>query len=140
MLDLLEYLDRLGLAGRPQLAAATRVVYQDACHLAHAQQITSAPRRLLQAVGRLELAPIGESGICCGSAGLYNLEQPALAAALGARKAAAIAAADARFVATANIGCLTQMQASLRAAGRPIPVLHVVELLDMAYRPPAGPQ
>jgi glycolate oxidase iron-sulfur subunit len=140
VLDVLEYLDRLGLVGTPRLGAPTRVAYQDACHLAHAQQITAAPRRLLQAVAGLTLVPIADSGVCCGSAGLYNLEQPALAAELGARKAAALIAAGAELVATANIGCLTQMQASLAAAAHSMPAVHVVELLDMAYRGSAGPQ
>ncbi len=138
--DVLEYLDQLGLAGAPRLEAPLRVAYQDACHLAHAQQITSAPRRLLQAVGQLTLVPLADSGICCGSAGLYNIEQPVLAAELGARKAAALIATGAALVTTANIGCLTQMQASLAAARHPVPVVHVVELLDMAYRGSAGPQ
>ena len=140
VLDVLEYLDRVGLVATPAFAAPTRVAYQDACHLAHAQQVTSAPRRLLQAVTGLTLVSIAESGICCGSAGLYNLEQPALAAELGARKAAALRASGAALVATANIGCLTQMAASLAAGGDAVPVCHVVELLDMAYRAAAGPQ
>ncbi|MEP7116769.1 MAG: heterodisulfide reductase-related iron-sulfur binding cluster [Acidobacteriota bacterium] len=140
VLDLLEYLDGLGLSGLPRLDAPTRVAYQDACHLAHAQQVTSAPRRLLQAVAQLTLVPVTDSGLCCGSAGLYNLEQPALAAQLGARKAAALVDSGAAVVATANIGCLMQMQTSLAAATRALPVLHVVELLDLAYRVQTGPQ
>lgn len=140
VLDVLEYLDQLGLVGAPRFAAPVTVAYQDACHLAHAQQVTSAPRRLLLAVAGLTLVPIAESGICCGSAGLYNLEQPVLAAELGARKAAALRGSGAALVATANIGCLTQMETSLAGAGHVLPVRHVVELLDMAYHPHAGPQ
>ncbi len=132
VLDVLEYLDRLGLVEPLALATPRRVAYQDACHLAHAQQVTSAPRRLLAAIDGLTLAPLADSGLCCGSAGLYNLEQPELAAALGRRKAAAIAASGATLVTSANIGCLTQMQASLASDGHAIEVAHVVELLDMA--------
>jgi glycolate oxidase iron-sulfur subunit len=140
VLDVLEYLHQVGLTGAPALAAPTRVAYQDACHLAHAQQVTHAPRRLLQAVAGVTLVPVADSGLCCGSAGLYNLEQPALAADLGARKAAAIVASGATLVTTANIGCLTQVQAALGATGQTLPVVHVVELLDVAYRQAAGPQ
>jgi glycolate oxidase iron-sulfur subunit len=32
-----------------------------------------------------------------------------------------------------NIGCLTQLQLHLRALGRPLPLLHTVQLLDAAY-------
>ena len=138
--DVLEYLDQIGLVGTRRLDADTRVAYQDACHLAHAQEIVSAPRRLLQAVTGVTLVPLADSGVCCGSAGLYNIEQPALAGELGARKAAALVAADAALVTTANIGCLTQMQAALAAAGHRLPVMHVIELLDMAYSAADGPQ
>ena len=140
VLDVLEYLDRLGLVTTFALAAPARVAYQDACHLAHAQQVTSAPRRLLSAVDGLTLVPLAESGLCCGSAGLYNIEQPDLAAALGRRKAATIAAADVTRVVTANIGCLTQMRSALAEAGHAIDVAHVVELLDMALPGRRGPQ
>ena len=140
VLDVLEFLDQIGLTGSPRLDVPTRVAYADACHLAHAQQVTSAPRRLLQAVAQLTLVPIAEGGICCGSAGLYNIEQPGLAAELGSRKAAALVASGAALVATPNIGCLVQMQASLAAAGHRVPVVHVVELLDMACRGLARPQ
>jgi len=140
VLDVLEYLDRLGLVTPLALDAPAQVAYQDACHLAHAQQITSAPRRLLGAIDGLTLVPLAESSLCCGSAGLYNLEQPALAAALGARKAAVIAASGATLVVSANIGCLTQLQTSLAAAGHTAEVAHVVELLDMALPRRRGPQ
>lgn len=140
VLDLLEYLDRLGLVVPLALASPTRVAYQDACHLAHAQQVTAAPRRLLAAIDGLTLAPIADSGLCCGSAGLYNLEQPDIATELGRRKAAAVAASGATLVASANIGCLTQLQASMANAGLSIAVAHVVELLHMASPQRRGPQ
>ncbi|MBL8136709.1 MAG: 4Fe-4S dicluster domain-containing protein [Acidobacteria bacterium] len=132
VLDVLEYLDRLGPVTPLALPEPARVAYQDACHLAHAQQITAAPRRLLGLVSGLTLVPLAESGLCCGSAGLYNIEQPDLAAALGRRKADAVAASGATLVVSANIGCLTQIGASLAAAGHAVDVTHAVELLAMA--------
>jgi glycolate oxidase iron-sulfur subunit len=140
VLDVLEYLDRLGLVTPLALPAPARVAYQDACHLAHAQQIAAAPRRLLGAIDDLTLVPLAESGLCCGSAGLYNVEQPALAAALGRRKADAVAASGATIVVSANIGCLTQLGVSLAAAGHPVDVAHAVELLAMALPGRRGPQ
>src|SRR5205085_10051488 len=53
-----------------------RVAYHDACHLQHAQRITSEPRQLLRAIPGLELLEIEDPAICCGSAGIYNLLQP----------------------------------------------------------------
>ena len=73
--------------------------------------------------------------MCCGSAGLYNLEQPEMAAELGARKAAALAASGAAIVATGNIGCLTQLETALAAAGAAIRLRHTMELLAEASVP-----
>jgi glycolate oxidase iron-sulfur subunit len=117
VVDVTEYLDRLGIASPLRLPAPAHVAYQDACHLAHARGVTAAPRRLLARVEGLTLAPLADAGLCCGSAGLYNLEQPDTAAELGRRKGAAVAASGAMLVVTANIGCLTQMQAALETAG-----------------------
>lgn len=140
VLDVTEYLDRLGLVTPLALDAPVRVVYQDACHLAHAQQIPAPPRRLLGTIGGVTLAPLSESSMCCGSAGLYNIEQPDIAAALGARKAAAIAASGATLVASGNIGCLTQLQTSLKAAALAVDAVHTVELIAMALPRQRGSQ
>jgi glycolate oxidase iron-sulfur subunit len=129
VLDAAEYLDRLGLREPLRLAVPRTAAYQDACHLAHAQQVTAAPRRLLQRVEGLTVVPLADEGMCCGSAGLYNIDQPALAADLGARKAAAIAASGATLAITGNIGCLTQLDAALAAAGHDVQVCHTMELL-----------
>lgn len=107
-----------------------RVAYHDACHLAHAQGVRQQPRDLLTAIPGVELVAIGESEICCGSAGIFNLVQPDLAAQLGARKAAHIADAQADVVVTSNPGCILQIRAASRAAGVPARVAHIVELLD----------
>jgi glycolate oxidase iron-sulfur subunit len=111
-----------------------RVAYQDACHLGHAQGIRDAPREVLGSVPGLQLVEPAEQAICCGSAGIYNLVQPAAAAELGQRKAANVAATGADVYASANPGCLVQVSTYLRRARRPLPALHPVELLDASLR------
>ncbi len=132
--DVSEFLDQLGLQPPPPLAAATRAVYHDPCHLLHAQGVREAPRRLLSLVGNLEVVDPPEAELCCGSAGTYNLDHPEVAEELGRRKVRALLATDPDVVVTGNVGCMVQIAAHLRAAGRPLPVLHTVELLDLAYR------
>ena len=107
-----------------------RVAYQDACHLGHAQGIRDAPREVLRSIPGLALAEPAEQAICCGSAGIYNLTQPEAARELGERKAANVAATGAEVYASANPGCLVQVSTHLRRAGRALPALHPVELLD----------
>ena len=115
------------------LPASRRVAYHDSCHLAHAQRVRSQPRQLLALIPNLELLEIPEAEICCGSAGTYNLEQPAIAADLGRRKVAAILSTGAEAVASGNIGCLAQIQTHLRLQGHVLPTYHTMQLLDLAY-------
>ncbi|HLZ37344.1 MAG TPA: heterodisulfide reductase-related iron-sulfur binding cluster [Mycobacteriales bacterium] len=117
-----------------------RVAYQDACHLAHAQGVRAQPRALLAAVPELEIAELAEPDICCGSAGVYNLLQPAPARALGERKARVVLAAGVDAVVTGNPGCALHLRAALRRLGADVPILHTVEVLDASIRglPPAA--
>jgi glycolate oxidase iron-sulfur subunit len=126
------------LAGLPPQAARqpiqARVGYHDACHLAHAQGVRAEPRALLQTIPGLVLVPLAEPDICCGSAGIFNLVQPEMAATLGQRKAGHIADAGVDMVVTSNPGCILQIRAAVRDAANPPQVIHVVELLDRAIR------
>jgi glycolate oxidase iron-sulfur subunit len=111
-----------------------RVAFQDSCHLRHAQGLRAAPRALLAAVPGLEQLEAAEQEICCGSAGIYNLVQPEAARELGRRKAEHVLAVEPDAYASANPGCLVQVTAALRAAGRPVPAFHPVELLDASLQ------
>ena len=132
-LDVSTFLARVGLTAPPPDPAPLRVAYQDACHLAHAQGERDAPRALLRAIPGLELLEPAEPELCCGSAGTYNVERPEIAARLGRRKAANLAATGCELIASGNVGCLNQLRTHLTAAGTPIPALHTLEVLDRAY-------
>ena len=130
--DISEFLDEIGLG--PDLGPLPAVVtFQEPCHLAHAQRITAAPRRLLAQIPGLELREMAESSLCCGSAGIYNITQPEMANRLQARKVARIAEVAPQVVVTANPGCALQLENGLRKAGHEIAVRHIVELLDASY-------
>ncbi len=131
--DVSELLDELG----PRAARAPlelRVAFQDSCHLAHAQGIRDAPRALLTTIPRLDLAEPADQAICCGSAGIYNIVQPQAARELGDRKATRILETEPDAYASANPGCLVQVSTALRRAGRALPALHPVEILDASIR------
>ena len=129
--DFSEFLAELGqVAPRSELPVS--VAYHDACHLGHAQRITTQPRTLLRAIPGLTLTEIADAGSCCGSAGIYNLVQPEAAAELGARKARSVAATGADLLVSANPGCSLQIAQALAAQGKPMPVAHVAEVLDVA--------
>jgi glycolate oxidase iron-sulfur subunit len=132
-MDISMFLDTLGWETPPPLKRELVVVYHDPCHLAHAQGVREAPRRLLASIPQLTLVEIAESDLCCGSAGTYNIDQPGLAYELGQRKARHILAANPHALVTGNVGCLTQIQAHLKALGKPLPLYHTIQLLDIAY-------
>jgi len=107
-----------------------RVVYQDACHLAHGQRIRTQPRALLRAIEGVTIADIADAERCCGSAGIYNVTQPDISQELQRQKITAILAARPGVVVSANPGCVLQIAAGLREAGSRVPVVHVMRFLD----------
>ena len=74
-----------------------------------------------------------EAGVCCGSAGIYNLVQPEEAAALGQLKAKDLAGTGAELAVSANIGCSLQIRRHLQELPQPVPVLHPMQLLAQSY-------
>ncbi|MGH3073916.1 MAG: (Fe-S)-binding protein [Gaiellales bacterium] len=131
--DVTEVLAELGPTAERRPRPPTRVVYQDACHLNHAQGVAAQPRAILRAIPGVELAEIDDPGMCCGSAGIYNLVQPQAARELGERKARAILAAQPDVVATANPGCAVQLAAAFRRLGRgDVRIAHPAELVAEA--------
>lgn len=121
---LLEHGERL--AFRPHQG----VVTVDApCHLHHAQGEISAPTALLARVPGLVLVPMKDAELCCGSAGVYNLDHPELADATLAGKLDHLAATGATTLLTGNPGCILQWRAGIRARGLAVEVLHPVTFL-----------
>ena len=133
VMDVSAFLARLGLRPIQAPSNALRIAYHDACHLAHAQNVSLEPRELLRAIPGVELIELASAHLCCGSAGSYNLDQPEIAAALGQKKANAILATGAQILASGNIGCLTQIRLHLARLGSSIAVQHTMQVLRDAY-------
>jgi glycolate oxidase iron-sulfur subunit len=137
--DFSEFLAELGPAA-PRTELPLTIAYHDACHLGHAQRVTAQPRSLLRGIPGVRVTEVADGGTCCGSAGIYNLVQPAAAAELGARKAAGVRATDADLLVSGNPGCTLQIAQALAATGKAMPVAHIAEVLDasiMGKRPEA---
>lgn len=130
--DVTEFLAGLGLRA-PQEKIQARVTYQDPCHLAHGQKIRTAPRDLLKALG-VEFVELPHADFCCGSAGTYNVLQNRLSMQILDSKMDDVASTWADVVATANVGCMLQLRAGVQARKLNMQVMHVIELLDQAYK------
>jgi glycolate oxidase iron-sulfur subunit len=102
-----------------------KVAFHAPCTLQHGMKIRGSVEEILLALG-LELTPVANAHLCCGSAGTYSVLQPVLAARLRANKLAALESGEPDVIASANIGCLSHL-----AGGTSLPVRHWIELLDV---------
>ena len=142
--DVSEILDQIGLPeGATPLHSAhdpsrpLRIGYHDPCHLAHAQGVRQSPRRLLRSLPGIELVDLPDSDWCCGSAGIYNLTHPEMADAQLGHKVDSIASVAPELVVASNPGCALHMDRGVRERGIEARVVHLVEVLAMAYPTPA---
>jgi glycolate oxidase iron-sulfur subunit len=130
--DVTEVIAGIGLQDAV-FADPLRVAYHAACSLQHGQQIRSQPKDLLKSAG-FDVVEPRDSHICCGSAGTYNLMQPAVSKQLQSLKVASIEAVRPQLISTGNIGCMMQI-----GSGTGLPIVHTAELLDWATGGPKPP-
>ena len=131
--DVTEFLVSLPF-DRPQGEVRRRVTYQDSCHLAHAQRVTEAPRAILSSIPGVDFVEMENASRCCGAAGIYTITQREFSRRLLGSKMESVASTGADTVATANPGCMIQLEAGLGLSGIPGRVCHVVDILDESYR------
>ena len=89
---------------------------------------------MLAAIPELTFMELPLSEVCCGSAGVYNIEHTEMSMSLLENKMQMAALTKADTIATANPGCLLQLRAGAEIFGGGQRVVHVVELLDEAYQ------
>jgi glycolate oxidase iron-sulfur subunit len=133
MRDITEFL--AGIELNPHMGPVNATVtYQDACHLAHGQRIRKAPRQLLAAIPGLTFREMPGADICCGSAGIYNVVENEMAMEILRHKMESVKTTGATVIAAANPGCMLELETGVRLHGGGERVMHVVELLDWAYK------
>lgn len=110
-------------------ALPARVTWHDACHIAYCQGIRQQPRKLLKLIPGLDFRELPEADACCGSAGTYNITEPAMSDKVLRRKVENVRKTGAEMVVTANPGCLLQLKKALAEENPPVPVVHLTELL-----------
>ena len=125
--DISEYLDenvRLNFIKNKENKKEYKIAYHSACSMQHGQKIHDIPINLIKKTGN-KVFNIPDGHLCCGSAGTYNLLQHDIAKKLLKNKISNIEKIRPQFIATGNIGCITQI-----ANGTKIPILHTVEIID----------
>ncbi len=134
--DVQEFLDQVGLTAKlyPLQDQPLAIAYQDACHMLHGQKISLEPRRLLRQIPNVQLKESVDASLCCGSAGIYNILQPEVGHELGEMKVENLTDTGAQLIASANVGCITQIRKHLKLQNKNVLLMHPMELLDYSIR------
>ena len=110
-----------------------RVTYQDSCHLSNAQRVTAAPRQLLRSIPGIEFVELSNADKCCGAGGTYTITERDFSMRILDTKMRAVRQTQANVIATANPGCLMQLQYGAQRDGMNIEVRYITDLLDESY-------
>ncbi|MCX7612082.1 MAG: (Fe-S)-binding protein [Ignavibacterium sp.] len=105
------------------------ITYHDACHLAHAQKITSQPREIIKSLCGKNYIELDEASWCCGSAGIYNVVRYEDSLKQLERKIENIKRSGAKIVLTGNPGCIGQIKYGARKFDLNIQVLHPITFI-----------
>ncbi len=103
---------------------AAPVAWHPPCTLQHGQKIRGLVEEVLAAVG-VEARLCRDSHLCCGSAGTYSVLQEDISLQLRDDKLVKLDETGAEAIVSANIGCITHLQAGTGKA-----VSHWIELID----------
>lgn len=132
--DIHEFLVEMDFRPPQENGGLKSVTYHASCHLAHGQKIKTQPIQILTSIPNIEFKELTESEWCCGSAGIYNITQPEMSMKLLDRKMSHIQNTGVHVVATANPGCMVQINHGTQKADVQISVKHPITLLANAYR------
>lgn len=123
-LDISEVLAKEDLTALRLRKHHKKVAFHSPCTLQHGQRINGLVESVLVKTG-VELVPVADAHLCCGSAGTYSILQPELSQQLLDNKLQSLQNNKPDIIATANIGCQMHM-----ASKADVPVVHWIELMD----------
>lgn len=118
----------------PKASLNYKITYQDSCHLSNAQKITKQPRELLKSIPGIKFVELSNASMCCGGGGTYTITEREFSLKVLETKMNAIKNSEAEIIATANPGCVLQLQYGVNNKNLPVDVRYVTDLLDEAYR------
>ena len=130
--DIHEYLDELPIIP-PTGELDLTVTYQDSCHLSNVQNVKSQPRNLLKMIPGVSFVELPNSDICCGAGGTYFVSQSNMSRSILHDKMSSVKTTNADVLATANPGCVIQLQAGASKYQPNLKVRYVIDLLAESY-------
>jgi Fe-S oxidoreductase len=134
-----ELLASLVREGRLAPAAGDQeITYHDSCYLARHNDVRSAPRELVSAVGRpVEMARSGKKTFCCGAGGAHMWMEER-GRGINEERVREAAETGAETLAVACPFCTVMLDDGVRASGKQLRVVDVSTLLVESLPGPAA--
>jgi len=114
----------------PEPAARSEVAYHDSCHMLRELRLHDQPRTLLAAVAELHELPRADR--CCGFGGTFSVRYPDVSTAMADDKLASAATISATTVASADPGCVMQIEGRASRVRAGVRVVHLATVLAEA--------
>ena len=114
----------------PQPATRPEVSYHDSCHMLRELRLHDQPRVLLAAVADLRELPRADR--CCGFGGTFSVRYPDVSTAMADDKLASAATIMATTVASADPGCVMQIEGRASRTGAELRVAHLATIVAEA--------
>ena len=108
---------------------AGTITYHDSCAGLREMGVKSQPRKLLGAMGGLQLSEMAESETCCGFGGTFAVKFGEISSRLADNKCQHIVNNGAETVVLGDLGCMLNIEGRLRRRGDATRVMHVAEVL-----------
>ncbi len=106
-----------------------RAVYHPSCSLIRKLNVREEPLALLANVEGLEMLPIENQETCCGFGGTFSVKMADISAEMVKEKVHHISAVEPDYLIGADISCLVNIGGRISREGKPIKVLHIVDVL-----------
>ncbi|BBB89964.1 MAG TPA: (Fe-S)-binding protein [Methylomusa anaerophila] len=125
VMDLSEYLVNVGYTPRQRVDA--KITFHEPCHLGRGQGIRREPRDLLKATGNY--IEMKDADTCCGGAGSFHIDYPAVSDSLLSKKQVNIENSGAHIVVTSCPTCLVQMNKAAARSGGKFRAMHISQVI-----------
>jgi L-lactate dehydrogenase complex protein LldE len=106
-----------------------RAVYHPSCSLIRKLGVREEPLKLLANVEGLEMLPIKNQETCCGFGGTFSVKMSEISGEMVKEKVRHISEADPQYLIGADISCLINISGRLSREGKPVKVMHIVDVL-----------
>jgi L-lactate dehydrogenase complex protein LldE len=127
--ELTDFLTRVVKLERVPARFDGRLTYHDACSGLRELGVCQQPRELLVRAGA-EVVEMSSATTCCGFGGTFSLKYGDISTRMAQNKCEAIARTGAGTVAAGDLGCLMNIEGTLRRRGdQATRVLHIAEVL-----------